>query len=263
MPYLTRSLGILAAFTCFQAAAYDPQDKVITIPGSMPIIFSVPHDGGEALGWMSTRSKGTTVRDSATRELAERTSELLEQRTGTRPYLVIAKFSRKFLDVNRKESEALESEDAIPAYRHYHDTLTAYTKEVVQKYAGRALLIDIHGQSDEPEITFRGSRNGATAKRLIKEFGPASLQGEHSITGLLQGKGYQVFPPVDAVPGEKEDKRFNGGYVIFAHGSNTPDGVDAIQLEFGKRVRDKDELASDFADAIIGFQKKFLNAPTP
>ena len=259
MRLISLTFGTLAALACSNVLAYDPQDKVITRPGSMPIIFSVPHDGDETLGWMASRSKGTTVRDTGTRELAEKTAEILEKKTGTRPYLVIAKFSRKYLDVNRKENDALESEDAIPAYRHYHDTLTAYTKELAQKYAGRALLIDIHGQSDEPEIIFRGSRNGNTAKRLIKEFGPAALQEEHSITGLLQSKGYGVFPPVEAGKNEKEDKRFNGGHIIFAHGSNTPDGIDAIQLEFGKRVREKSELASDFADAIINFQKKFLS----
>ncbi|GAB2891369.1 hypothetical protein GCM10027046_20190 [Uliginosibacterium flavum] len=251
------ALPLLLVSICSLAKAYDPADKVIVKPGNMPIIFSVPHDGDESLGWISPRSKGATVRDADTRELAEKTADLLEKKTGKRPYLVIAKFSRKFLDVNRKEEDAQESAEAIPAYHHYHEQLAGFVTEVSSKYSGNALLIDIHGQSDDPGTIFRGSRNGTTTKRLLKRAGNVALQGPTSITGQLQSKSYQVFPAIDATD-LKEDKRFNGGYIISAHGSNNATGIDAIQLEFGKRTRENASLASDFADAIIAFQNKFL-----
>jgi len=87
------------------------------------------------------------------------------------------------------------------------------------------------------------------------------LQGESSITGALQSKGYKVFPPVES-PDLKEDRRFNGGYTVFSYGSHNPSGIDAIQLEFGKRARDKSDLPKDFAESILIFSKKYIPALT-
>src|SRR4249920_501735 len=105
---MIRTLFLIAAFLfSANAAAYDPADKIIAKQGSMPVILTVPHDGDEALGWVSPRAKGAVVvRDVGTQDLAERTADLIEKKTGTRPYLVIAKFSRKYLDANRAEEEA-------------------------------------------------------------------------------------------------------------------------------------------------------------
>jgi N-formylglutamate amidohydrolase len=223
----------------------------------MPILLTVPHDGDEMLGWIGVRKKGTVVRDVATRDLAERTANLLEKKTGLRPYFVIAKFSRRYLDANRQEAEAQESPEAIPAYRYYHAQIAKFVAEISAKYSDGAILIDIHGQSDDPETIFRGSRSGVTARVLLNKFGKEALQGNTSITGALQGKGYKVFPPIES-PDLREDKRFNGGHTVFTYGSNNPNGIDAIQLEFGKRARDRSNLAEDFAGSILIFSKKYI-----
>ncbi len=249
-------LVVASALAC-NAYAYDPEDTVIAKQGSMPVILTVPHDGADTLGWISLRRKGATVRDVGTRDLAERTANLIEQQTGTRPYLVVAKFSRKYLDANRAEQDALESSDAIPAYRAYHSHIARFVAEVSERFPSGALLIDVHGQSDDPNTIFRGTRNGLTVKSLIKKHGNAAVQGQDSIIGALQGKGYQVFPTMET-ESLKEDSRFNGGYTVFAYGSNATNGINAIQIEFGRRSRENSRLAEDFTDAILVFMKKYL-----
>ena len=252
-------LAVAGSLWC-TAYAYDPEDKVIAKQGSMPVILTVPHDGADTLGWMSPRSKGATVRDVGTHELAERTANLIEKQTGTRPYLVVAQFSRKYLDANRAEKDAMESSDALPAYRTYHGHIARFITEVLQRFPNGALLIDVHGQSDDPNTIFRGTRDGLTVSSLIKKHGNAAIQGQDSIIGVLQGKGHQVFPTMEA-ESLKEDRRFNGGYTVFVYGSNATNGIDAIQIEFGRRSRENPHLAEDFTDAILLFAKKFLGVP--
>lgn len=242
------------------AFAYDAEDKVIAVQGSMPVILTVPHDGTEALGWLSPRSKGVTVRDLGTQRLAERTADQIEKQAGTRPYLVIAKFSRRYLDANRAEKDAMESADALPAYRAYHRHIARFIAEASQRFPNGAVLIDVHGQGAEPDTIFRGTRNGLTVSSLIGRHGNAAIQGPDSILGVLQGKGHHVFPKGES-ENLQEDKRFNGGYTVFSYGSNTTRGIDAIQIEFGRRSRDNPRMAEDLSDAILVFARKFLAAP--
>ena len=105
----------LLALSPIHSLAYDASGMVVSSKGALPLILTVPHDGGEFVGLMQARKKGTVVRDAGTRELAERVASVLEAKTGKRPYLVIARFSRKVLDANRSEADAMESEDALPA----------------------------------------------------------------------------------------------------------------------------------------------------
>jgi N-formylglutamate amidohydrolase len=228
--------------------------------GALPLILTVPHDGGELLGPIPVRTKGAVVRDAGTRELAERVATLLDERLGKRPYLVIANFSRKHLDANRAEQDAMESQEALPAYRAYHDQIASFVGEIKRRFPMRALLLDVHGQSDDPNTTFRGTRAGLTAKALLSRFGPSALQGEKSITGILAAKGYQVNPAVAEVT-LLEDRRFVGGYTVFTYGSHRSEGIDAIQLEFGKYHRASKHLAEDLAEALIVFMTQYELIP--
>ena len=91
---------------------------------------------------------------------------------------------------------------------------------------------------------------------MLGRFGPASLQGAKSIIGILAAKGYQVNPSVDA-DSLREDPRFSGGYTVFHYGSQRPEGIDAIQLEFGKNHRARERLAEDLAEALIVFMTQY------
>jgi len=236
--------------------AYEASSMVAFSKGTLPLILTVPHDGGEFLGSLPVRTKGALVRDVGTRALAENVASLLEKRLGKRPYMVIAKFSRKFLDANRAEQDAMESQDALPAYRAYHDQVRAFASEVKRLFPAGSLLVDVHGQSDDPNTTFRGTRGGLTAKALLARFGQSALQGEKSITGVLATRGYQVNPAVGAET-LREDPRFAGGHTVFTYGSQHPEGIDAIQLEFGRNHRANPRLADDLTEALIVFMNEY------
>jgi N-formylglutamate amidohydrolase len=250
----------IATVSCGAARAYDAASMVIASSGTLPLILTVPHDGDASLGSTPTRKPGGSTqdkftRDAGTRALAEQIASHLEARLGKRPFIVIAGFSRKYLDANRTQHDAMQSVQALPAYRAYHDQIAAFVTEVRRRFPAGALLVDIHGQADEPDIIFRGTRAGLTTTRLLKHFGATAMRGENSILGVLAAKGYQVHPPI-SVSALKEDPRFEGGYTVFAYGSHRPQGIDAIQLEFGVRVRKNARLPQDVADALHTFMRR-------
>ena len=248
------SLWLLAGLLPAVAHAYDASAVFDAKAGSLPLLLTVPHDGAEFLGLFPHRTKGVTVRDVGTRELAERVADHLEKQTGRRPYLVIARVSRRQMDLNRAEVDAVESAGLLPAYRAYHEQVAAYVAELRARFPAGALLIDVHGQSYEPATTFRGTRAGLTASRLVAGFGPGALQGSNSIIGILAARGYGVNPLPEA-PTLREEARFAGGHTVFTYGSHRPDGIDAIQLEFGRQHRVDARLPEDLASAIVGFMK--------
>lgn len=249
-------LLLLLAILPHASFAYDAQSLIVASKGTLPLILTVPHDGGDFVGLVPVRTKGALMRDAGTRELAERVAILIEERIGKRPYLVIAKFSRKYLDANRPEQEAMQSEQAMPAYKAYHDQIASYVAEVKGRFPGGSLLVDVHGQSDDPNTTFRGTRAGLTTESLLSRFGPSALQGDKSITGVLATRGYQVHPTTGADT-LREDSRFAGGYTVFSYGSNRPAGMDAIQLEFGKEHRTNPRLAQDLTESLLVFMTEY------
>lgn len=240
--------------------AYDAASLVLASTGSLPLILTVPHDGGDRVGMVRVRSTGAVVWDAGTRALAERIAAILEARLGQRPYLVIAGFSRKYLDANRPQAQAMEAPEALPAYRAYHEQIAAYVAELRGRFPAGALLVDVHGQSGDRETTFRGTQSGATTRALLKRFGPAAIQGEKSLIGVLAAQGLRVFPPVGA-ESLGEDPRYAGGYTVQAYGSSRDSGIDAIQLEFGRSHRDDSRLPQSVAQALITFMTEYQLLP--
>jgi N-formylglutamate amidohydrolase len=235
--------------------------------GTMPIILSVPHGGREPVAGVAQRQgkaaqKFAIVRDENTAELAERLVTMLEKKSGKKPYCVIARFARKYADANRPTKDAYESADAKPHYDAYHQALAEACREVRRRW-GRGILLDLHGQSAQPEIIFRGTGNGKTVTLLCSRFGKTVLSGPQSLFGQLQSQGYQINPVSNG--GQKEDAHFGGGYIVQTYGSHQPEGVDAIQLEIGRNLRSKDHLdrtAADLAAAIEAFAKEYLPKAT-
>lgn len=261
------ALLLLVTFSaaCGVARAYDATQMVVATEGALPLLLTVPHDGDVLLGSTALRTPGNrpqdkVTRDFGTRKLAEQIAEQLNARLGRRPYLVIARVSRNYLDVNRVQQDAMRSPDALPAYLAYHDRIAGYVDALRQQFPAGALLVDIHGQSDEPNIIFRGTRAGLTTASLIKRFGPDAIDGQHSIFGALAAKGYQIHP-VARDRSLREDPRFDGGYTVATYGSHHPQGIDAIQIEFGKHLRGNPGLATDVADGLISFMRHYRLLP--
>jgi N-formylglutamate amidohydrolase len=233
--------------------------------GTLPIIVSAPHGGRLAVPGVPERlGKGLTnyqtVRDDYTAELAERFAVELEKQLDGKPWLVVARFDRTYIDANRPAEEGYESEKARPTYDAYHAALAEACKAVKKEY-GRGLLLDIHGQGEYKDAICRGTRNGKTVTLLIERDGRHALTGRRSVLGHLQRNGYRVLPSCDADADAKEVAKFNGGYIIDTYGSHTGHAIDAIQLEFGTSLRTKDQFpttARDLATAAAVFHDEYL-----
>lgn len=236
----------------------EPQKLLLLWAGSLPIILSAPHGGREPIPGVAPRrgvgvAQFTAERDNNTAELAEAVATKLVGRLGGKPFLVVARFERKYLDANRSAAAAYESPAAKPFYDAYHEALEDATLRVGERW-GSGLLLDIHGQGAEAETIFRGTDNGKSVSALQRRFGKEALHGPKSIVGQLAAKGYKILP--DGA-GDGREHRYSGGYTTRTYGTK----IDAIQLEFGTNLRRRANLertAGDLAYAIEVFAQTYL-----
>ena len=238
-------------------------DWLITAwPGLLPIILSAPHGGREGIPEVPLRrgigaAQFTTERDSNTAELAELVAGKIAERLGAKPFLVIARFERKYVDANRPEAGAYESAEAKPYYDAYHRAIAAASSKIRQSWSA-GLLLDIHGQRAEADTIFRGTDNGRSVTALQRRSGREALTGPKSILAQMALKGYRIDPSVGA---NDRERRYTGGYTTRTYGSHRGSGIDAIQLEFGANLRAKNNIertADDLAHAIEIFAKAYI-----
>jgi N-formylglutamate amidohydrolase len=240
-------------------------DLVTTQEGKLPVILSAPHGGTkDVLGVAPRKGEGLptggsgyfTGRDTNTEELAHAVSAAIEKKIGRKPYMVVARFHRKYIDANRPPEIAYEDAKAKPTYDAYRETLAAYCRAVKKEY-GRGLLLDIHGQGRMNDTVIRGTRDGKTVSLLIRRYGEKAHTGPESFFGLLAANGCKVFPENLA---DKDFAALSGGDIVHTYGSGGY-GIDAIQLEFGADLRAKAKLADTagkVASAVEKFAKLYL-----
>ena len=243
---------------------------VATQEGKLPIILSAPHGGLAAIPGVPERTgeglpKGPsgffTGRDVGTEQLAYALAAAIEAKMGKKPYLVAAKFHRKYTDANRPPEIAFEHPKAKVVYAAYHDTLARYCRNVRNTY-GRGLLLDLHGQGTAKDTVFRGTKDGKTVTLLIERFGEKAHNGPRSFFGLMAREGMKIHPE----DGGKERAGFTGGYIVQTYGSHKGFKIDAIQLEFGGDYRAKDKVkdtAARVAAVVANFAKLYLEGELP
>lgn len=238
-------------------------NKLLSVwAGTLPLILSAPHGGRQPIPGVPVRrgvgvAQFTTGRDNNTDDLAEAVALKLGERLGVKPFVVIGRFDRKFLDVNRPATGAYESAVAKPFYDGYHRALEESVEKVRAQWGG-GLLLDLHGQGAEFETIYRGTDNGETVSALLQRFGKEALSGPKSIFGQLAAKGYKVLPDPS---GRERERRYVGGYTARTYGSHRGTKIDAIQMEIGTNLRAKANLqrtAHDLAAAIEMFAREFL-----
>ena len=243
-----------------------PFNELMTIKaGGLPIILTAPHGGSEAVPGVPERTGEAASRfnprtDENTDVLTEKLADALEQKLGQRPYVVMARFHRKYIDVNRPPRDAFEAEAAEATYEAYHAAIASACEEVTARW-GRGLLLDIHGQAAQPEVVLRGTQNGKTVTHLIKQSGHEAVYGQTSLFGQLAKQGFEVFPHVDTV--ELESPNYTGGHTVLTDGSRSGGTIDAIQLELGTKYRKSkttQEIADKLASAVTAFSKSYLPA---
>src|SRR5262245_51081767 len=246
----------------FAQDRWDRQKLLAVWAGMLPIILSAPHGGRQSIPGVPTRrgagvNQFITGRDNNTDELAETIAIALEKRLNARPFLVVARVERKYLDANRPTESAYESREVKTYYDGYHNALREAHDRVSLEW-GRGLLLDIHGQGTEVEAIYRGTGNGKTVVSLIQRFGIEALTGPKSIFNQLERMGYRVLP---STTDSHKEQRYVGGYIVQTYGSHHGRGIDAIQLEIGTKLRARANLertGTDLAEAIAVFAQEYL-----
>ena len=247
-----------AAETAFAAA-----DFIAVQKGDLPIIFSAPHGGMMPIPGVPER-KGEGMkkggagffagRDENTELLAAAIAAAVEKRLGKKPFFVIAKAHRKYVDANRPLEIAVEHPRAREVYDAYRGRLAEFCDDV-QKRFGHGLLVDVHGQASARDTVFRGTHNGATDALLAKMFGEKIHAGPQSVAGLLVARGINM-KPTDTSP---EASGFTGGHIVQTYGKH--EGIGAVQFEFGMDFRAKGAInaaAEKVADGVTDFAKLYL-----
>lgn len=238
-------------------------EKFLTLwAGTLPVILAAPHGGREAIPDIAPRrglgvAQFTVERDRNTAELTETLAVKLRERFGATPFLVVARFERKYVDANREPAAAYEAAQAKPYYDGYHRAIKDSAEAIRQKW-GRGLLLDIHAQGTQAETIYRGTDNGRSVSQLERQYGRTALTGPHSVLGQLASIGYKIEPDLN---GQDRETRYTGGYTTRTYGSHQGSKIDAIQLELGSSLRDKANLArtaNDLAQAIEVFARKYL-----
>ena len=243
-----------------------PADLVATKAGNFPVILTAPHGGTKEVPGVPPRTgegleKGprgfVSGRDTGTEELAHDIVAAVERKTGRKPYLVVAKFARKYIDGNRPPEIAYEHPLAKPTYDHFRGTIARYCQEVKAKY-GKGLLLDVHGQGSKADTIFRGTQNGATVALLRQRYGEKAHTGPQSLFGLLAANGATVHPADGSSP---EQAGYTGGHITRTYGGGDY-GIDAMQLEFGSDYRTTTEkraaAAAKVAAAVDAYAKLYL-----
>jgi N-formylglutamate amidohydrolase len=254
---------LLVAFLIALAARADdkPAPLITVEKGTLPIILSSPHGGRTEVPGAKPREPingAVLVRDDNTAELTAMLADAIERELGGRPYVVIARFQRKFADANRAAAEAYTDPAAAPHYEAYHAALKAACDDVRAKW-GRGALFDIHGQARAVKSIIRGTADGQTVSDLVRRDGLSALLGATSVLGGMKRAGYALEP--DDTTALTKEERFNGGFIVRNYGSHQGTKIDALQLEIGSDFRTKEHLAKtakDLGSAIATFARAHL-----
>lgn len=257
-----------------QIITYSERRLVKRHRGTMPVILTCPHDGSESPPSVRERTRDATPdsctfktgRDTETAHITESVAQKILDITGISPYVVIARFHRKFIDANRGSTCAFIDSDARPFYDEYHNRITSYVNQLLKQNGGRGFLFDIHGTGeieDDPADIYLGTANGAT---LLPGFDRQNIFMQHGLHGLLKwvrhksgigGLGpvfkYRV-SPADATVTETSE--VNGGFTVRNYGAS----INSIQIECANTIRNdgekRDFLIEDLAFSIINFARR-------
>lgn len=265
---LSLCLGCRPAQILPATPAFPIADLIHIQKGDLPIVISAPHGGDKEVPGSAPRKgeglkKGATgfraSRDGGTEELALEVAAELERLTGRKPYVVVASFHRRFVDLNRPAAIAYEDAGGKAAYEAFHGALATASSDVATRF-GAGLVVDFHGQGTHKARVYRGTKNGLTVTAMRQKFGEGIHEGPESFLGRLKTLGWDVHPD----PGGKEQGGFTGGHVTQTYGA-PPFKTDAIQLEFGGDYRrteaDRKKTAATLAKVLAEMAALYQRKP--
>jgi hypothetical protein len=259
-----------------QTVTYEEDHLVKRHRGTMPVILTCPHDGGQSPPGVRTRTKEATPdecqftikSDLQTAFITQSVAEKILDLTGISPYVVMASFDRKFIDANRARSPvncAFTDPAAKPFYDEYHNRIAGFVSEIRSQNDNRGFLFDIHGKveiREDPADIYLGTDNGGS---LLPGFDRASIFLQHGLQGLLKSVRRETGPAPAAVfqyrlsPADAkapENSSVDGGFTVRRYGVF----INSIQVEIADRIRDFEQkrlfLIEDLASAIINFVRR-------
>ena len=167
---------------------------------------------------------------------------------GKRPGLFIAKYHRRYIDMNRERECAYEVQQAKEFYDGYHQCISKHMEDLCFKNKDRHIigyLYDIHGRiadAHTPDNIAIGTENGDTIERL-REINHDALWDETGLIKLLQEQGYTTNPMNKS---KDESTRYNGGYTIDNHDCLcAKKGLQRIQLKIDRPFRKESLLRNN------------------
>lgn len=255
-----------------QIVVYSESRLVKRNRGTVPILLTCPHDGSEAPAKVRERTASDTParcqfktgRDSGAAAITEGIAQKILEITGLSPYVVIAKFHRKFIDANRNQDCAFIDPDALKFYDEYHKWINFYIRNLTEQNNGLGFLFDVHGVGEidgDPADVYFGTANGDT---FLPSFDRDAFFMNHGLHGYLKWTNqtiggdneifsWRVSPADSSTP---ETSEVNGGFTVRHYSSK----INCVQIELNSEMRlntEKRRIAiEDLAFGMINFVRR-------
>ncbi len=255
------------------------------IPGTLPIVISVPHGGYLEPEVIPDRTCFDAVHtnDAYTQELSRNLLDAIYAEFGCYPHLVINHLHRSKLDANRSLSEgACGNDSAILAWHAFNDFLDSAEAQIMLQY-GKGLYIDLHGHghpiqrielgyllyADELQLSDAtlnadpylaySSIQYMAENNLFDHTHAELLRGMTALGSLLEASGYPTVPSLGDPFPEGDEPYFSGGYNTAERSSYNGGSIDGIQIECNMQgVRNSSENRERFADTLAGNLHSYL-----
>jgi len=267
---------------------YDSSKWVEFIPGTMPLVISVPHGGSVDPVGIPDRSciGAVTTTDGRTISLARAIINACKKNYGVYPSVIICQLKRTKVDMNREIEIATCSNDSMKApWRFWHEMVDTAIASAINKF-GQTIYIDLHGQGHTKQRLELGYllsstqlqtsstsnndslyTNTSSLKNLIK-----GSMGKLKLKSLLTGPDafgtWMAADSFPAVPSQQDpyplstDPYFDGGYNVQLFTSKP--NVFGWQIESNNiGVRDNSTSWNSFAEAfsknIVRYINRYMN----
>ncbi len=256
------------------------------LPGNIPLIISVPHDGEKLPAAIPDRSCDGdihTVADRYTQEMSMAIRKAFFDKTGKLPFVIINHLRRKKVDVNRDIQEAAcGGKTAELVWEEYHSYVDS-AKEEILKYSKKGFYIDLHAhnhveqflelgylldaeelQLDNKDLEDDLFIDKSSLRNLVTSIGKKQIfteliSGPSSIGSLLEAAGYPTIPSTTDRAPVGSQPFFRGGYSLNRHSSANGGTFDGIQIETNmENVRDGSRNINKFAGNLTEVLVKFL-----
>jgi N-formylglutamate amidohydrolase len=251
----------LLSLNLFAEEAVDCSAHIFWQQGNVPILLTSPHGASKYKILSTLPARQAVVNGKKVKSFVDRADAKTDEvthgiakklmATGLRPFMVVAGIHRSQIDFNRAPNQAYEDERAFSCYAFYHQKVKQGVVAIRQQWK-HGFMLDVHGQSRFADEIIRGTRNQQTIRQLISRYGVDVTEAENGIYRQLREMNYAVQPTA----GERE-RYYYGGYTLQRYGSHHANGIDALQIEIGRKLRvNKDkrrQLIDDIAQALEVF----------